>query len=109
MTLVYSIYAFVTNLIASGKYDPGTNEVDTSADVLSISLGSKQVNKTDENENYYYIQCWIGVGMVVIWTLMLFVLKYLEKEQEVRVDQETISPADFSIVLDGVPTDATQE
>ncbi len=53
MTLVYSVYAFITNLIASGKYNElvkaGTiaSIINVSVGYVSISLGSKQMNPTD--------------------------------------------------------------
>lgn len=49
MILIYSIYAFATNLVASGKFDNCDSTVECSAnlDYLSISLGSKQLNQTD--------------------------------------------------------------
>ena len=81
MSLVYSIYALVTNLIASGKINVANYSVDTTADILSISLASKMTDHTSENSTFYLIQCYIGLGMVVIWCFLLFVLKYFEKEQ----------------------------
>ena len=89
MSLVYSIYALVTNIIASN--------VDLAKDVKAltnnlniISLISKipaEYKTTDnsENEDMYEIQCWIGLAVVIIWCLLFFVLKYFEKEEEVRV------------------------
>lgn len=46
---------------------------------------------------------------MVIWTLTFFVMKYFQKEEEVRVEQETISASDFSIVIEEIPKDATKE
>lgn len=51
MLLIYSIYAFVTNIIASGKFSQcGTTmtytECSSNLDYLAISLGSKQQNPT---------------------------------------------------------------
>ena len=108
MGFVYSIYALVTNVMASHKIT-STSSITTNVDVLIISLASKMTSETDENKNYYLIQCYIGVGLVVIWCIMFFVLKYFEKEQEVRVEEQTISAADFSIVMEYVPKDMTQE
>ncbi len=44
MSLVYSIYALVTNLMASNAIDISQFSVDTTADVLSISLASKMTD-----------------------------------------------------------------
>ena len=110
LTVVYSIYSLVTNLVASGKYDTSDpTSIDTTLTWVSLSLGSKQVNKTEENKTFYYIQAWIGAAVMLLWLLMMFLMKYFEKEEEVRVEEETISASDFSIVIEGMPKDITQE
>lgn len=76
MALVYSIYALVTNLIAAGNFDPDNFDFDASVGTLSISLAAKEVNQTEENKNYYYVSCWLGVATVILWCLIIFVLKY---------------------------------
>ena len=78
MLLIYAIFAFATNIVASGKYATCGTIAACSAklDYLAISLGSKQLNPTSENNAYYYIQCWIGVGMVVIWFITFSILKF---------------------------------
>ena len=42
---------------------------------------------------------WIGVGVVLVWSLLLFLIKYFEEKTESMVDQETITAADFSILI----------
>jgi len=78
MLLIYAIFAFATNIVASGKYTTcGTlTSCSTKLDYLSISLGSKQQNPTTENQAYYYAQCWLGVGMIVVWFITFAILKY---------------------------------
>jgi hypothetical protein len=84
MTVVYSIYAFATNISASGIYaqmmaKTGSNlssNVNSTFSYVALSLGSKQLNPTDENKTYYFIQCWIGLGMVTVWLFVLFAIKY---------------------------------
>jgi hypothetical protein len=80
MFLIYSIYAIITNVIASNNFDLCTGLVDCSSnlDYLAISLGSKQQNQTDINKTYYYIQAWIGVGLVIIMVITFFFLRYFE-------------------------------
>lgn len=102
MTFIYSIYALATNVIATGKIDLNNlSNVDqyTGTDVISISVASKEVHQTEENKTFYYIQCWIGVGLVLVWTFAFFIMKYFEKAEEVKVEEETISASDFSIVI----------
>ena len=44
MSLVYSIYALVTNLMASNTIDVTKFTVNTTTDVLGISLASKMTD-----------------------------------------------------------------
>ena len=46
---------------------------------------------------------------MLLWMVILCCLKYYEKEEEVRVDEESISASDFTIVLEGMPKDITIE
>jgi hypothetical protein len=86
MTILYSGYALATNIIASGVYDRYVQEnlgyvdpkYNSTFSYVALSLGSKQLNPTDENKTYYFIQCWIGLGMVTVWLLALFCIKYSE-------------------------------
>ena len=55
------------------------------------------------------IQCWLGLVVIILWTLTLFFMKYFEKAEEVRVEEETISASDFSLVIEGMPKDVTKE
>ena len=90
MGLVYSVYALATNLIASGvvNSDSTLRKVLTSGvSYVSLSLGSKQMNPTDVNKNSYLIQCWIGLGMVVVWMIVIFMLKYFEAASEFKVEE----------------------
>lgn len=78
MLLIYSIFAFVSNLVASGKFKTCGTLINCSSnlDYLAISLGSKQLNPTTENQTFYYVQCWLGVAMVLVWFLTFAILKY---------------------------------
>jgi hypothetical protein len=81
MLLIYAIYAFATNLVASQKFkECGTTisyyKCSSNLDYLAISLGSKQSNPSSENQMFYYIQTWIGMGMIIVWFLTFAALKY---------------------------------
>ncbi len=78
ITAVYSIYALVTNVIASNNNTLGNNYT---VDYLTISLASKQSNPTDLNKLYYYIQAWLGVVVVIIWIIFFFINRYKEYKQ----------------------------
>lgn len=109
MLIVYAIFSLATNVIASGVLNSNPT-ISSSAAVgyLAISLCSKQISPTDVNQQYYIIQCWIGLGMVVIWLFMFLVVKYLETKDLLAYDQDTSSASDFSIVIEGVPLDMTK-
>jgi hypothetical protein len=84
MILIYSIYALATNVIASNNFDLCNTFTDCSSNIdhLTISLGSKQQNDTDQNKTYYLIQAWIGVGLVIVMAVTFFLLKFYENKQE---------------------------
>lgn len=105
MAVVYAIYSIATNAIASGAFG---NEL-YSIDIITISLSSKQKNNTPTNENYYYIQCWLGVVVVLIWILVMLGIKYQEIRTSNEYDDDTSSASDYSVVIEGIPLDATQE
>ncbi len=72
LTLVYSIFALITNVIAAGKSDANEYTID----YLTISLGAKQNNDTDTNRLYYYVSCWLGVVAMLIWVLVFIGIKF---------------------------------
>ena len=109
----YSIYALVTNVKASNEYKAYIEKQGTvlsskfisTLSYVALSLGSKQFNQTTENKTSYFIQCWIGLGVVILWMLLFFALKYSEKGEETKVEEETISASDFTITMENVPKD----
>ncbi len=44
------------------------------------------------------------MGVVVIWFFVFLGVKYREQREEITVNSNTISAADFSVVVEGVPT-----
>ena len=112
MTVLYSIFALATNLVASSNYHPDSStdpSLRTNYGILAISLGSKQINATPENINLYNIQSWIGAGMLGLWAFFFIIAKGLEKKAEIRIRQQSYSASDFSIIIEGVPHDVKQE
>lgn len=72
MTIIYSVYAIITNIIASAALSAGA------VDYITISLGSKETNNTAQNRLYYFISCWLGVATLIIWILAIIGIKYHE-------------------------------
>lgn len=52
MTLIYSIYALVTNIIASNRYQvpDDVDSLRSNIDVVSLAIGSKLLDHADANE-----------------------------------------------------------
>ena len=73
LTVVYSIYALITNIIAAKDNSLGDKYT---VDYLTISLSSKQSNNTDKNKLFYFIQAWIGMGTMIIWIFVFFLNRY---------------------------------
>jgi hypothetical protein len=42
---------------------------------------------------------WIGVVIVILWSLLLYLITYYEKKYQAMVNLGTISAADFSIII----------
>lgn len=76
MTVVYSAFAFGTN-ISSARATNYLNSGVSSLDYLSISLGAKsRINgMNSDGEQYYYISSCLGVLMLIIWWLLLIFFK----------------------------------
>ena len=54
---------------------------------------------------YYYISCWLGVAMLLIWILVLIAIKYKEVKDAEEYDRDTISCSDYSLLIEGLPVD----
>ena len=106
---IYAIYALATNVIATNTGDPTNVYSYIPTDILSISLGAKQTIQTQQNRTYYFVQCWIGFAVMLVWGVTFLILKYFEKADEVRVEEQTVSASDFSIVVEYMPTELTKE
>ena len=50
-----------------------------------MAMSAKQLNHTDANAEYLLIQSWLGLATVVVWCIMLVVVKYREKKEELRI------------------------
>ena len=86
MGIIYGVFALATNIIASNQGDPTTINSYIPEDILSISLGPKQRFQTEQNRFYYFVQCFIGMSLMIVWGITFLLLKYFEKADEVRVE-----------------------
>lgn len=105
LTIIYSVYALITNVLASRN--GSLANIQTSVDYIAISLSSKETNDNSTNRMYYFIQCWLGVATIVIWIFVLAYLKFNEVKSIMDYDNDTISCSDYSVVMEGIPLDVT--
>lgn len=73
--LLYGVFSLVTNVIAYQNF-PDREQFLSNSSFLIISLSPKQLNKTEENMNYYFIQCWLGLVTVIVWFFMFLGIKF---------------------------------
>lgn len=110
--LIYGIYSLITNIQAANAYRQSITENLKDYKIsyegfLVLSLGSKQLHNRPTDKLYYQIQCWIGVGLVMVWGLYFIFIKLREKKGVAELLQDTKSAADFSIVIENFPIDMT--
>ena len=105
---IYGIFALATNILAFNRFTQHET-IPAEINFLTISISAKQLNQTDQNNNFYFIQCWLGLVIVIIWFIAFIMAKYFEKNDEILIDNRTKSASDFSIVIEGVPTKMTEE
>lgn len=98
MFVVYSVYSLATNLKAA-NIDINGNYSSQILSFLSISLGSKQLYSSEEKIQMYVIGAWIGLAMLVLWSIAFLGLKYYQKESEVAILLETKSVSEYTLVI----------
>lgn len=113
------VYSLAANLFCStkislssieGSFPPYLNFI------LNVSLYSKMMFSASdasgdqyyEKVRYYLIELWMGVGMIVLWGFLFFLLRYLQKDKEINFLKKSTSVAELSIVIDDMPTSITQ-
>lgn len=75
---------------------------------LSISLGSKQLFSSPDKQKLYLVGAWIGSFMLIVWGFVFMGLKYYQKGDEVKILMETKSVAEYSLVIEKMPTGLTK-
>jgi hypothetical protein len=107
MFMLYSIYSIATNIKASQMETDG-NYSDQVLKYLSISLGSKQLFSSPDKKKLYLAGAWIGSFMLIAWGFVFMGLKYYQKGDEVKILMETKSVAEYSLVIEKMPTGLTK-
>lgn len=108
--MVYSLFALGTNISVAKSTNYLNNT--QSIDYLSISLGAKSrqttVSQNTTGETFYYISAWLGVVMLLIWIFVFGCIRRETAAIEFNASRK-LRISDFSIVIENVPTDFTQE
>lgn len=52
---------------------------------------------------------WLVVATVIVWWIVLWVVKTCVIKYEKMVDDETITAADFSVMIENIPIACTKE
>jgi hypothetical protein len=60
-----------------------------------------------DKQRLYVIGAWIGCAMLFVWSLTFMGLKYYQKEDEVKILMETKTAAEYSLVIEKMPTGLT--
>lgn len=78
MIVVYSFFALYTNFLAAATANLNFSTATYTEVIVAISLTYKQAFNTDTNKMYYFVSCWLGVAMIIIWIIALVGIKYKE-------------------------------
>ena len=85
MFIIYSIFALASNIAATGIdittesalcFIPG-NPTSDLCDLASIGAGTKLLSPDSSKDRLSRIQCWLGVGFVVIWGIVIMVKTHM--------------------------------
>jgi hypothetical protein len=106
MTVVYSIYSLITNIIAAKNNAKGSSYT---VDYLTISLSSKESNDTTLNRTFFYIEAWLGMVTVIIWIFIFLFNRYREFKESQEYDDSSKTVSDYSILMEGMPMDVTED
>ena len=70
---------------------------------ISFASIIQNLNSNTSLYDSMLIEGWLVVGTVVVWWVCLFVMINAKIKHERMVDDETITAADFSLMIENVP------
>lgn len=81
--IIYGCYSIITNIISSLPANAALSTLRsyTPKDFLIISIAPKEKYATDSDQTFLIIQCWIGMGLIIVWLISLIFMKYYEKKE----------------------------
>jgi hypothetical protein len=101
----YSSYALYINITEPSSSFSSSNPI------KKLSFASTVQNLTTNTSLYDSMlkEGWLVAAGVLVWWGALFIMKRMAIKQERMVDDDTITAADFSIMLEHLPVSATKE
>lgn len=57
---------------------------------------------------FYRVQAWLGVALVLVWGLWFVWMNYRERKVEIWTDRITVSASDFTILVESLPVNIDQ-
>ena len=101
----YCSYALFVNI----NEPSSTIDYDNFINKMSIASTIQNLGTNPSLYNAMFIEGWLVVGGVALWWLALFIMKKATLKHERMVDDQTITAADFSIMLEHIPVTFTKE
>lgn len=108
--LISGIYNLVTNSISDGCA-PKTLPAEIIEEVYCVQgyiLSYAIPNKRGES-NYLLAQAAVNLGVVVAIMFFFHYIRYRFRKTEVEADDKTITPSDYTIVIEGLPPATTNK
>lgn len=109
MFTMYSLFAFITNIIS---YNQSHNSSITcifstistgGCGISSIGAGSKILNQTTTTNYYSQIQTWLGVAFAGLWGFLYIIKTHSEQKFIFEMERQRIEASDFTLMLTHIP------
>lgn len=103
--VTYSGFALYSNISQQAESLSSSNYA------LKLSYAAIVLNMSTDTslEGVILVESWLLVGVVLIWMVILFFVNYYEIKNKRMVDNNTITAADFSIMIENIPYSVTRE
>jgi len=93
--VTYSGFALYSNITQAAESLSSENYA------LKLSYSAIILNLPSDSSlnNVILVESWLLVGVVLLWMLILFFINYYEIKNKRMVDNNTVTAADFSIMI----------
>jgi len=115
----YSIGLLVLFLAVSGIFNIVTNYTGDDCSPTDDGLGSAYCvkgyilsytlpNKREDEKNLR-IQLYLNLATVIIIMVFFHIMRYSFRKTAVAADDKTVTPSDYTVAIEGIPSDASNE